>query len=327
MALIQSPTTNANVSTARVSVVVPSYNHAQFVHMTLRSIMKQTHRPAELLVIDDGSKDDSPRAIEAALEDCSLPCELVVRENRGLCATLNEGFARTKGDYFAYLGSDDVWLPDFLRERLRLMQSRADAVLAYGHSYLIDDQNRIFDCTAEWADYADGNVREMLLSTIAPMSPTVLYRRSALEKEPWNEQAKLEDYDLYLRLSSIGEFAFDPQVLSAWRMHACNTSRDQMFMLEEHLAAQCRVAPMLGLDEDQLDKLQTRTRFNRAEDFLRLSDKRTAFRLMSQNLTGVRSLGALMRMAGRLIAPASLMRKHREAHRKRCNEEFGSIEL
>ena len=103
---------------ATVSVVVPSYNHAQFIEATLRSIMKQTLPPAELIVIDDGSSDDSPAVIERVLNDCPFPCELIARDNRGLCATLNEGFERSRGNYFAYLGSDDLWLPDFLKARV-----------------------------------------------------------------------------------------------------------------------------------------------------------------------------------------------------------------
>src|SRR5882672_4544514 len=151
----------------RVSVVVPSYNHAPFVEATLRSIMKQTLQPAQLLVIDDGSRDESTAVIERVLSACPFPCELVVRSNRGLCATLNEGFERTRGNYFAYLGSDDLWLPDFLSARVGLLESRPEAVLAYGHAYFIDEQNAIIDCTADWAHYADGDVREMLLQTTA----------------------------------------------------------------------------------------------------------------------------------------------------------------
>src|SRR5437764_8147940 len=298
-------TAEADHPRTRLSVVVPSYNHAQFVATTLRSIMKQTWAPAELVVIDDGSTDDSPAMIERTLKEFPFQCELIVRSNRGLCATLNEGLARTKGDYFAYLGSDDVWLPNFLKERVRLLQSRTDAVLGYGHAYFVDKKSRIVDCTADWANYVDGDVRAMLLNTIAPMSPTVLYRRAALEKEPWNEQAKLEDYDLYLRLSTIGKFAFDPQVLSAWRLHAKNTSLDQMFMLKEQLVAQRAVAPTLGLSDQALEKLQTRTKFSRAEDFIRVGDKRTAIRLMSNNLSGAQSPRSLARMLIALGVPLS----------------------
>ena len=320
-------TAKADQLGTRVSVVVPSYNHAQFVAMTLRSIIKQARAPAELVVIDDGSTDDSPEMIEQTLKECPFPCELIVRSNQGLCATLNEGLARTQGDYFAYLGSDDVWLPNFLKERVRLLQSRTDAVLAYGHAYFVDEHGRVVDCTADWADYVDGDVRAMLLSAVAPMSPTVLYRRAALDKESWNEQAKLEDYDLYLRLSTIGEFAFEPQVLSAWRLHAKNTSLDQMFMLKEQLAAQRAVAPTLGLSDQELEKLQTRTRFSRAEDFIRVGDKRTAIRLMSANLSGAQSPRSLARMLIRLGVPMTFIRKRNAAKQRRASERFGSIEL
>src|SRR2546422_8517297 len=118
---------NSEGQQPRVAVVVPSHNHARFVESTLRSIMKQTLRPAELLVIDDGSTDDSPRVIERVLRDCPSPCELVVRANRGLCVTLNEGLAKTRAPYFAYLGSDDLWLPDFLAARVSMLESRPPA--------------------------------------------------------------------------------------------------------------------------------------------------------------------------------------------------------
>src|ERR1700704_4709601 len=146
----------------RISVVVPSYNHARFVEATLRSIFRQTLAPAELLVIDDGSTDDSARVIERVLRDCPFACELVSRSNRGLCATLNEGLAKTRGQYFAYLGSADLWLPDFLATRVSTLESRAAAVLAYGHAFLIDEAADIIDCTLDWANYTDGDARSML---------------------------------------------------------------------------------------------------------------------------------------------------------------------
>src|ERR1041385_5110829 len=75
----QDPSGAPRKEAARVSVVVPSYNHAPFVAETLRSVFKQTRAPALLLVIDDGSRDGSPRVIEKTLNDCPFPCELVAR--------------------------------------------------------------------------------------------------------------------------------------------------------------------------------------------------------------------------------------------------------
>lgn len=291
--------------------------------MTLRSIIKQTYAAAELLVIDDGSSDGSPHIIEQTLKDCPVRCELIVRNSRGLCATLNEGFAQTSGEYFAYLGSDDVWLPEFLDHRVRLLQSRREAVLAYGHAYLIDENNRIVDCTADWAQYADSNVRQMLMNAIAPMSPTVLYRRTALEHERWNEQARLEDYEMYLRLSN-GVFAFDPQVLSAWRRHGSNTSWDQMMMLDEQLTAQRNAADRLGYSSHEITTLQRVTKFRRAEDFLRIGDKKTAAMLMWQNLAGA-SLRSSARMLLRLGVPFGLIERRNAMRARKAHERYGSI--
>lgn len=310
----------------KVTAFVPSYNHAPFVEACLRSIIKQTLKPAELLVIDDGSTDGSPQIIERVLKDCPFSCELVERENRGLCATLNEGLARTRGDYFAYLGSDDLWLEGFLAARFRLLQSRTRAALAYGHCYLIDEENRIVDSTNKWATYADGDAREMLLQTTAPMSPTVMYRRTALEQHGWNESARLEDYDLYLRLSVEGDFAFDPQVLSAWRLHGRNTSWNQTMMLEEQLEAQHRAREALGISPEELLKLQTTIRFNRAEDFLRIGQKAKAFELIYRNLAGANSPPRIARMLLRLLVPFRLIEWRKSIFHRRTASEYGSIE-
>ena len=310
---------------APVSVVVPSYNHAPFVEATLRSILKQTLAPAKLLVIDDGSTDNSAQVIERVLNDCSFPSELIVRENRGLSATLNEGFRRTHGDFFAYLGSDDLWLPDFLKARVALLTARPAAVLVYGHAYFIDEHNAIIDSTADWAHYADGDARAMLLQTTAPMSPTVVYRRDALEHEHWNEDSKLEDYELYLRLCSAGEFAFDPRILSAWRRHGANVSWDQSLMLEEQLRAQRAAALRFGFSKKQVDDLQRATRFARAEDFLRVGQKSKALGLIMTNARGANSARATARMFLRLLLPNSLLRRRTRARQQNTHERYGNL--
>ena len=309
-----------------VSVVVPSYNHAPFIQATLRSIFNQTQAPARLLVIDDGSSDGSPQIIGRVLQDCPFPADLIARSNRGLCATLNEGLAKTSGEYFAYLSSDDLWLPDFLEARVSLLESTPSAVLGYGHCFLIDSANQIIDCTLDWAPYSSGDAREMLLQqTFAPMSPTVLYRRANLEQEGWDEQAKLEDYDLYLRLSTAGDFAFDPRVLSAWRQHGHNTSRDFSWMIDARLAAQRRVAARLGLSETELEHFQRVLRFAGAEDLLRLGEKARAVKLLRDSLGGAPSTVSLLRSLVRLLVPYSLMKWRRKRKQARAAERYGPL--
>jgi alpha-1,3-rhamnosyltransferase len=311
---------------ARVSVVVPSYNHAPFVAAALRSIFAQTHAPARLLVIDDGSRDGSPQVIEAALKDCPFPCELIARENRGLCATLNEGLAKTVGDYFAYLGSDDLWLPDLLAARVALLEARPRAVLAYGHAFLIDERGEVIDCTLDWAHYRDGDARAMLLEeTYAPMSPTVVHRREGVERHGWNESARLEDYELYLRLSADGEFAFDPRVLSAWRRHGTNTSGDFVWMIEARLEAQRNAAPHLGLAAAQLERYQRALNFSGAEDLLRLGDKRAALKYLRRGLGGAPNASALARVALRFLTPYSLVERRRRQRQASAARRYGRL--
>ena len=304
---------------------MPSFNHARFVGAALRSVFRQTLRPARLLVIDDGSADDSARVAGRVLRDCPFPCELVARENRGLCATLNEGLARTSGEFFAYLSSDDLWLPDFLSARVALLGRRPRAALAYGHCLLMDEDGRVVDSTADWATYADGDARDMLVQTTAPMSPTVLHRRAFVERHGWNEGARLEDYELYLRLAPEGEFAFDPRPLAAWRRHGANTSRAQSMMLAEHLAAQRRVLPSYGMHQGEIARLHARLRFARAEDFLRLGEKRAGLRLALANLGGADARTAA-RLALRLLTPYSLVRRRAERRHARAAARYGPLD-
>ena len=309
-----------------VSVVVPSYNHQGFVQTTLRSIFNQTLSPQELLVIDDGSNDNSPKIIRDALRECPVPFEFIARSNRGLCATLNEGLAKTSGKFFAYLSSDDVWLPEFLEARVSTLEAKPQAVLAFGHCYLINSQNEIIDSTRDWANYASDDPRAMLLKqTFAPMSPTVVYRRAAVEKEGWDEQAKLEDYDLYLRLSTEGDFAFDPRVLSAWRYHGLNTSGDFSWMIEARLAAQRRVASRIGLSPNELAQYQRVLTFAGAEDLCRLGKKAEAIRLFRTGLRGAPSMLARMRLVARLLEPGVMLKWRRKHKQKQATERYGAL--
>ncbi len=307
-----------------VSVVVPSHNHSRFVEATLRSIFRQQIQPLKLLVIDDGSTDGSPAVIERVLRDCPFPAEFIRRSNRGLCATLNEGLTKTQGKYFAYLGSDDLWVPEFLSARLSMMEGRPEAVVGYGHAFLIDGASNITDCTADWAHYIDGNARTMLLKeAIAPMSPTVVYRRSAVERHGWNEKSRLEDYELYLRLSRDGPFAFDPRVLSAWRQHGTNTSRDSLWMIKARLDAQRAVANELGLSKNELVEYERSVKLAGAEDLLRLGQKKKGLALLREGWRGG-SNWARGRTLLRLLTPYSLV-KWRAQKKTRAAGRFGHL--
>ena len=311
-----------------IFVLVPSYNHAAFVERTLRSIFAQSFQPKKLIVIDDGSKDESAEIIRRVLRDCPFENELITGENRGLCATLNEGFAKAcEEDYFAYLGSDDVWLPEFLAESVRLLEKRRKAVLSFGHAFLIDEKDRIIDCTKNWTDFADGDVLPYLLRGMIFSSPSVVYRRAALENYKWNEKAKLEDYELYLELSADGEFARLDKVLCAWRQHDSNASDDFSLMLKEWIAAQNRVADKLKISREELGKIQKELKFGAAANFIRTGNRREAFSLITKNAGGAKSSLEIAKMLFRLAVPQTVFQWNRKRKKRKAIEKYGKLDL
>ncbi len=310
-----------------IFVFVPSYNHAPFVEKCLRSIINQTLTPKKLLVIDDGSKDDSPLVIEKILRDCPFPAELITRENRGLCATLNEGFARADGEFFAYLGSDDVWFPQFLKKRRALLRVRPNAALAFGHGFLIDESDRIIDRTDAWTNFADGAVLPMLLRGQIFPSASVVYRHSALAKESWNEASPLEDYELYLKLAANDEFAFDPEILCAWRQHGANVSGDFPLMLREWLAAQNRAAQRLKLSRAELDRIQNELKFDAVLSYIRHGRRLEGFKLFRENLRGARSSSQIVKTLFRFAVPAPLFNWNLRRKRRRTIKTHGKLDL
>jgi len=310
---------------SEISVLVPSYNHAPFVERTLRSIFAQTHAPKKLLVIDDGSKDESVEIITQVLRDCPFENEFIVRENRGLCATLNEGFEKTDEEFFAYLGSDDIWLPEFLEKQIALLNGRNNAVLAFGHAFLIDENDQIIDRTDNWTRFADGDALPFLLRGEIFSSPSVVYRRNALEKYKWNENSRLEDYELYLKLATENEFARNEEVLSAWRQHGANTSDNTPLMLEEMISAQNLLAENLKISREELDKIQTEVKFNSVANHIRQGHRREAAWLFLQNLSGAKSPTQIAQMLFRLSIPQTFFQWNRTRKRRQAIEKYGKL--
>jgi alpha-1,3-rhamnosyltransferase len=310
-----------------IFVAVPSYNHASFIEKCLRSIFDQTVHPLKLLVIDDGSEDGSVAIIERVLKSCPFPAELIARENRGLCRTLNEALAQSTGTFFAYLGSDDIWLPRMLEEQSDLLSDETDAVLAFSNGYLIDDSDRIIDCSAEWPKLSVGNILESLLQGRLFLSAGVLYRRSALDKHGWNESSQLEDYELYLKLALDGRFAYNDKILCAWRQHGSNVSGNFHRMLSEWLSAQDRLSGLMPMSRHDLERRQKELKFGAVSGLARQGYRSEAFRLFYRNLTGARSASQLAGNALRLLMPHSVFELNRRRKQQLARKRYGHLKL
>jgi alpha-1,3-rhamnosyltransferase len=295
-----------------VSVCIPSYNHSQYIEQCLRSIFVQTHAPSELIVIDDGSTDDSIKIIEKTLKDCPFPCELIVRPNKGLVPTINEGLEMAHGEFFAVIASDDIWLPDFLKYRVSQLQKRPEAVLAYGHCYIIDDENNIVASTKDWYKYDDGNVRNMLLTRYPPSSPTVVYRKSALNIHKWNPKSFVEDYEISLRLSTLGDFAFESTILSAKRVHKNNMSNNTLALQQGVSAAMESNAELLRITKDEQKLIRDNIRWSSIEPFLLSGNRVQAFKQAMLCINSNHSLSDKTKMFLKLFLPYSFIKFRRK---------------
>lgn len=309
----------------QISVVVPSYNHCRYVERCLRSIFAQTAEPHDLLVIDDGSTDGSVEVIERVLDDAPFPAALITRENQGLSATLNEGLRRTSGGLFAYLGSDDVWLPNFLDRASQALRERPEAVLAYSHCLLIDEAGRVVASTQGRVPYVGGWVTQMLLDGVAPQSAAVLHRRSALEVHGWNESSALEDFELYLRLSGDGEFAFIDEPLGAWRRHESNTSRNLDAMLDARHQAIKEVGPSLGLDDRALRAVSARIDWLSADSFISVGQRGRAWTMSAKALGAAPDVLAVVRRIAHLTMPLAVFKRRGAWLEKRAARRYADV--
>jgi alpha-1,3-rhamnosyltransferase len=311
-----------------VSVFVPSYNHERFVEACLRSVFAQSYQPSLLLVIDDGSSDNSPQVIDRVLQDCPFPTELIARTNRGLGATLNEALSRTTGPLVTYLASDDTWEPDRLKGAVRTLNANPRAVASFGQCFLIDELDSTLNISAfasleghrrfPWSgppQAATVNLEGLLAFRTIPLTPTVTYRRDAVERFGWNETSRTEDYEMYMLLASIGDFADVGRALGSWRLHQGNTSRDLESMLETSLTVQRRVAERIGLSDGALRRYRKCVRYSYGEYFLRTGAWRRGMSLTAHNLAGApRSPSAVLERLARVVISSRLVtRKARSA--------------
>ena len=125
----------------KFSVIIPLYNKGPYIEKALRSVFAQTYTDYEIIVVDDGSKDDSATIAERILTESSAPHQLIRQENAGVSMARNNGVARSNGNYLCFLDADDWWDPAFLEEMSELIVEFPDAGI-YGTSYTIVNETK-----------------------------------------------------------------------------------------------------------------------------------------------------------------------------------------
>jgi glycosyltransferase involved in cell wall biosynthesis len=201
----------------KISVIMPCFNAEAFLSISIKSALDQTFKNIELIVINDGSTDNSLQILNG-LNDTRL--KIINQLNRGVCAARNRGLAEATGNYIAFLDADDTWRPDCLEKLHSELRSRSDAVLAYcgwqnvglpggrGEPYVPPD-------------YEDESKLEYLLRGCPWPIHAALMRRSAIESAGCFDErlSNAEDYKLWLQIASLSKIVRVPEVLAFYHFH------------------------------------------------------------------------------------------------------------
>lgn len=216
-------------ATPVVSIVIPAYNHAAYLAETIESVFRQTYRQWELIVIDDGSTDETPAIIQRYRDP---RIRTFRHDNRGLSATLNRGVSLARGRYFAFLPSDDVYEPDKLTVQVEVLEKNPTVGIVFSRQTVIDAQG---EPTAEkqvqsWFEVSFTTKEEIfpaLFERDFLSTPTHLLRMECFARVGLFDESLVttQDYDLWVRILRYYDIRLLSQSLVRMRWHEHNQTR------------------------------------------------------------------------------------------------------
>ncbi|UCB42549.1 MAG: glycosyltransferase [Dehalococcoidales bacterium] len=203
-----------------VSVVIPTYNRAHLLPETIQSVLNQSFRDFEVLVVDDGSTDNTAEVVS------TFPVKYFHQTNQGAPTARNKGMELTQSKYIVFLDSDDALLENMLEREVEILDRYPAAGFIYGQAYLTNTEGTIFGLRkhrGKRPEIREGweELRELVFGCRIP-SPTVMVRRSCLEEVGGYDpdfQFGSQDFELWVRLAKHYAVAYIPAPLAKYRVH------------------------------------------------------------------------------------------------------------
>ncbi|AIL60950.1 glycosyltransferase family 2 protein [Pseudomonas alkylphenolica] len=225
--------------TPLVTVIIASYNHARYIEKSVNSVINQTYSNIELLVIDDGSTDESPAILKQLQEKHGF--DLRFQANKGLAATLNDAIERARGELIVPFGSDDIMVAHRIATQVEYMKGKPEVGICSANIETIDQDGRVMgpreqrkrNLPFRRLDFDD----LFLDRKPGPMAATLMLRREALDKVGgFNANIRLEDVYIELAIARAGYFIdVLGEVLAQYRDHPTNTFKNGRFMVDNVL--------------------------------------------------------------------------------------------
>ena len=231
-----------------VSVIVPAYNHEKYVQKTIKSIINQTYKNIELIVIDDGSKDSTWQKIQEMEPECRdrfVNVHFETKQNEGTCKTLNKLLSFANGEYIYLIASDDMAVPQAIEKEAAFLDKNPEYALCVGNNKFIDsndetcvwkEKNYSFDNFAAYLKYTRRDVNfgssrfgeydTLYIGNYIPNG--YLIRKSIFEKTGlFTPEAPLEDHYLMLQISKYAKMKYIDEILFLYRQHDTNTVKNK----------------------------------------------------------------------------------------------------
>jgi len=240
-----------------VSVYISSYNHARYLPQTIDSVLSQSFQDFELLILDDGSTDNSHEVLSDYQQQYPDKIRYFWHEghaNRGISYSCNLALARARGTYFTWLGSDDYWLPEKLAIQVKFMVEHPAVGLSYTSAHTLSATGEVFPAlTAQGYVSADAWQQFIVFNPI--IASTAMVARHCFDVVgTFDENLVFSDWELWIRLAVKYAVAFLPDPLAAYRVHGQNisiSSRKAATILAHNLAVIETVTRKLPcIDED-----------------------------------------------------------------------------
>lgn len=237
----------------KVSVVMPAYNHQEYVGRSIDSVISQTYPNVELIVVDDGSTDKTWEKISEKLNDNPGLFKAISRKNGGVCSALNEGVALSSGEFIAVIASDDYYLPTKLSEQIQLFLNLKDKVaLVHSGAYLDYQNGQDFeDITGSYKPAVGSCLNDVLTQKVRIVAPSIIFRRSAFDTVGgFDEELEAEDVDFFMRLAQAGyEFAYIAKPLVVKTVVEKSAGSNFSALIKVHEAILEKHRPSLDADQ------------------------------------------------------------------------------
>lgn len=217
-----------------VSVVVPTYNQAEFLSEAILSALNQTYSHLEVVVVNDGSTDDTSEILKKLAAKDSRVRDLH-QANQGFAIATNRAIEEAKGEYIVHLDSDDLFEPEKIEKQLAALEGDKTVDLVHTAIQVIDAQGKPLMIMRGSEMDTDTFLAHMLFRSIMPNPTTIMGKRSCFLDVPYRQKYKRSvDYDRVLRLAEKYRFKYLDLPLTRWRRHERNLTNE----LEKYKAEQ-----------------------------------------------------------------------------------------